>query len=334
MEIQEFNHQDFDVIIDVRSPSEFSHSHIPNAINLPVLSDAEHQYIGTLYHHHSIHAKFIGASMACKNIAALLEQYQHLGLSHHQKILIYCARGGKRSEALYTVLKSLHLRVFRLQQGYKGYRNLVLERLKQPWRFITLCGPTGCGKSEILQACDAFSIDLESLAHHYGSSFGSQATLKFGKQPSQKMFENKLDFSLSQKQEHMPLLIEAESKKLGDLIIPKALYENYQQGIFVLIKAPMQQRIERITKLYANMPSHIFFTAMQKIKPYLSNTIYQNLLHLWELQQLEEIASILIQKYYDRVYKIPKYHYEIQHTNLQDTLQFLQDLRKHYAPIS
>ncbi|WP_268785326.1 rhodanese-like domain-containing protein, partial [Roseovarius tolerans] len=39
----------FDEIIDVRSPSEFAEDHIPGAINLPVLSDAERARVGTIY---------------------------------------------------------------------------------------------------------------------------------------------------------------------------------------------------------------------------------------------------------------------------------------------
>lgn len=326
------DYRGFDVIIDVRSPSEYQHSHIPTAYNFPVLNDDEFKQIGTLYHQDSLQAKILGASIACKNIALLLEkiasQKQIAQLfSHKNKILIYCARGGKRSQALYEVLKNLDLQVYKLQEGYKGYRQLILCNLKTPYHFLTLCGPTGCGKSEIIQAYSQSSIDLENLAHHYGSSFGDLATLVLGAQPTQKMFENLLEFELSKKQIHSPLIIEAESKKLGNIIIPKELYDNYHKGIFIFIDAPIEQRIKRITNLYKTITQDFFFCAMHRIKPYISNNTFDDILQLWEKQALEKIAQILIEKYYDKVYKIPSYQYKIENKDLNEALKELKEIQ-------
>ena len=38
-----------DMIIDVRSPSEFENDHIPGAINMPVLNDDERAEVGKMY---------------------------------------------------------------------------------------------------------------------------------------------------------------------------------------------------------------------------------------------------------------------------------------------
>ena len=326
------SHAGFDTIIDVRSPSEFAHSHIPQAYNFPVLDDAQFRQIGTLYHEDSLRAKFLGASMACQNIAQLLQKATidptcAQILSHKRKILIYCARGGSRSQALYEVLKNLGLQVFKLANGYKGYRASVLVRLKAPHRFITLCGQTGCGKSEIIQALGEASIDLEALAHHYGSSFGSLATLKLGAQPTQKMFENLLESELAAKSAHAPLFIESESKKLGSLIVPKELYTCYQNSPTIAITAPLEDRIARITSLYRDLPESLFASAMATIKPYISTDLHTTLLTLWEKRDLAEIASILIQRYYDKVYKSAPHDYTIHHTDLATTLATLRELR-------
>ena len=319
----------YDAIIDVRSQKEFTHSHIPSAYNLPVLSNEEHQEIGTLYHKNPLQAKLLGASLVCKNISQMLQDPNLLPIfSHKHTILIYCARGGLRSESLYQVLSHLNLRVKKLQDGYKGYRQKVLEILQRDYSFLTLYGPTGCGKSEIIQACSDFSIDLERLAHHYGSSFGSMAEKVFGPQPSQKMFENLLAFELEKKAQQYPLLIEAESKKLGKLIIPKNLSTNYQNSPKILITAPIQERVLRIKNLYSHIDDSLFFNAMQKIKPYISGIFYEEILHLWNKKDFEKIALILIEKYYDKVYKKSQYDFELEHTQLDKSIQYIQTIRE------
>ena len=57
-------------IIDVRSPSEFYHDHIPGSINLPVLDDNERVEVGNMYKKNSpFQARKIGAALVTKNIS-------------------------------------------------------------------------------------------------------------------------------------------------------------------------------------------------------------------------------------------------------------------------
>ncbi|MDO7252602.1 tRNA 2-selenouridine(34) synthase MnmH [Helicobacter cappadocius] len=330
--------KEFDYIIDVRTPREYDYSHIPNSINLPVFSNEEHARIGTIYKQESpLKASILGASIACKNISALLdsisenEMLQAI-LNHKNKSIVYCARGGKRSEAMKTILGHIGFRVSKLENGYKAYRNEVLNYFNTPLkhRFISLCGPTGCGKSEIIEILEDSSIHLEKLARHYGSSFGGMATYYMGKQPSQKMFENILYEDIQNKQNQPILFIEAESRKLGNLIIPNSLFSGYHNGINILIQAPIEQRIGRIVKLYKNIPEADFFWAMEKIKPYIQKNIFAIIGKLWENQELEKIAEILIEKYYDKVYKIGKYSHIISNTNSVDTAKELLEFKEFY----
>jgi tRNA 2-selenouridine synthase len=127
IDIEDYLKADFDVIIDVRSPKEFEESHIPGSINLYVLNNEEHHEIGYLYKQVSKKiANKKGVIYILKNISHHLENNEF----ENKKILIYCARGGKRSESFYTILKQLGYDVYRLNKGYKGYRSYVTNYLR------------------------------------------------------------------------------------------------------------------------------------------------------------------------------------------------------------
>lgn len=303
----------FDLIIDVRTKREFSHSRIPNAINLPIFSNSEFEKIGLLYKQNPLQANFLGASIACRNIADILENNKNI-LKHKFKILLYCARGGNRSLSLYQVLKSLKFQVSRLEGGYKAYRNAVIDFLNSPIKrdFLTLCGNTGCGKSELIELNSTWGIDLEKLANHYGSSFGFIS----GTQPSVKMFENSLTNELMNKESSI-LLIENESKKLGNIIIPNTLYTAYQNSKKILITCDLECRIERTLKLYKDIKQDDFINTMQKISPYISKETKFEILKSWDNGDKRRIAKLLLVKYYDKVYKQIDCDFKVDSTNLE-----------------
>ncbi|PAF52860.1 tRNA 2-selenouridine(34) synthase MnmH [Helicobacter sp. 13S00477-4] len=330
------NFEAFDVIIDVRTPCEYDYSHIPGAINLPVLNNEEYAKIGTIYKQESpLKARIIGAAIACKNISNLLhlleydEKLQSI-LNHKNRFLVYCARGGQRSDSVCTILSHVGFRIQKLSNGYKGYRHNVVDYFSSPMNhfFMTLCGHTGCGKSELIQSQSSWSIDLESLAKHYGSVFGGTACFDNGGQPTQKMFENMLFETLLKKNNENILLIEAESKKLGNIVIPNSLFRAYHQHCVILIEAELSDRIQRIVKMYRNIPEHIFEFGIKKIKPYISNNIFTEVEKLWQKRDLNKIAGILIEKYYDKVYKIPKYSHKIMNKDMMGSVEEILEIKK------
>ena len=156
LEIAQFTKErnQFDAIIDVRSPAEFALDHIPGAINCPVLNNEERAEIGTLYKQVSpFAAKKLGAAIVSRNIALHLEQ-SFLDFPREWRPLIYCWRGGERSGALTHVLNRIGWKAMQLEGGYQGFRRVVIDDLEhaaKQFDFQVICGMTGSGKTRILQ---------------------------------------------------------------------------------------------------------------------------------------------------------------------------------------
>ncbi|OBV38724.1 tRNA 2-selenouridine(34) synthase MnmH [Janthinobacterium psychrotolerans] len=244
----------FDAIIDVRSPSEFAEDHLPGAINLPVLYDDERIRVGTLYKQTSaFEAKKVGAALIAKNIAQHIDTH-FLGHPQSWKPLVYCWRGGNRSGAMAHILARIGWPVVQLDGGYKEYRrhvNAELATLPAAFDFINvLCGPTGSGKSRLLQVLDkqgAQVIDLEQLAAHRGSVLGG---LPEADQPSQKAFESGLWQQLRQFDAAKPVFIESESKKVGRLRVPDALMDKMRAADCTAVQLSTSHRVQLLMEDY------------------------------------------------------------------------------------
>jgi tRNA 2-selenouridine synthase len=241
----------FDTLIDVRAPDEFAHDHIPGAINLPVLSNAERAQVGTIYKQDSpFMARKLGAALVAQNAA------HHLQTALADKPggwqpLVYCWRGGQRSGSFATILSQIGWRVAVLEGGYKSWRQLVRTQLYDtafPAPVVLLDGGTGTGKTDILTHAarqGAQVIDLEALAHHRGSIFGG-----IGGQPSQKLFETRLAQQVIQLDPARPVLIEAESNRIGAIRLPPALWDAMRAAQVVTVTATLEARTQFIARRY------------------------------------------------------------------------------------
>ena len=170
---------DFDEVIDVRTPSEFAEDHVPDAVNRPVLSDEERARVGTLYKQVSAFTgRKTGAALVSRNIARHIET-SFMDKPKSWRPLVYCWRGGKRSEAMVHILREIGWDAQRLEGGYKAYRRTVvgeLPQLVQHYSLRVVCGLTGSGKSRLLQTLSSLGaqvLDLEKLAAHRGSVLGN-----------------------------------------------------------------------------------------------------------------------------------------------------------------
>ncbi|MEJ1992780.1 MAG: tRNA 2-selenouridine(34) synthase MnmH [Maritimibacter sp.] len=245
----------FDEIIDVRSPSEYAEDHIPGAISLPVLSDEERARVGTIYvQDEPFKARKIGAALVAKNAAKHLEG-PLADRDGGWRPLVYCWRGGQRSGSFASILREIGWRVDTIKGGYKAYRSLVVKALYEAGftgRVVVVDGGTGTAKTRLLHqlaAQGAQVIDLEALASHRGSVFGPVGDA----QPAQKGFESALAAQMMRLDPTRPVFVEAESSKIGNIILPPALWKSMIHAPRFHISAPIAARAAHLVTEYEDL---------------------------------------------------------------------------------
>lgn len=255
---------DFTEIIDVRSPSEFDEDHLPGAINLPVLSDEERATVGTIYKDKPFEARRLGATLISANAARHLQTH-FSAKSKSYTPLVYCWRGGMRSNSLAHILRSIGWRAHVLQGGYKSFRKFVTQDTERicsnpALRLVILAGPTGVAKTRLLHTLrqkGAQILDLEALANHRGSVLGLPPHTT---QPTQKHFETRLWQALSEMGPARPVFTEAESNRIGCLHCPKALWKKLGSGSVINVELDLDQRAAFLLDDYphfAGDPQHL-----------------------------------------------------------------------------
>jgi tRNA 2-selenouridine synthase len=298
----------FDGVIDVRSPGEFADDHLPNAINLPVLDDDERARVGTIYVRESrFRARRIGAAIVARNISDHLEN----ALSDRPadfRPLVYCWRGGQRSASMAIILAQIGWRTTVLEGGYRTYRRRVQTRLYTdhlPHRFCLLDGGTGCAKTEMLSRLSALgvqSLDLEALAGHRGSLFGG---FEGQGQPGQKLFESRLLAQIEALDPSRPVVLEAESSKIGARVIPPALWKAMADAPCIELVAAPEQRANYLVNAYADIVSSraALDRALARLPVYPGRRRLEELTGLAEQNDFEGLARTVIEHYYDPAYE-------------------------------
>ena len=305
--ISSFEFNSNQIIIDVRSPSEYEEDHIAGAINLPVLHDDEYSHVGKVYKNDSpFEASRLGSAKVSKNISIYLEDF-FSGVDKNTEIIFYCARGGKRSRAFATVCKMVGWDPQIIEGGYKSYRQHVVtitRRISSNLSMIILAGKTGVGKTDILEFLKSKGeavIDLEALANHRGSVLGSSPTRK---QPKQKFFESQIYLALQELNMEYPVFVEAESNKIGNLFIPSELWRTMKKAPTIIIENNLENRVSYILEEYdpnflitKEIPT--LLSIIQKKYPQIN---YAKLKENSEKKNWKEFVSGLIIEYYDPLY--------------------------------
>ncbi|MBO9435867.1 tRNA 2-selenouridine(34) synthase MnmH [Ruegeria sp. R13_0] len=296
----------FDTVIDVRSPAEFAEDHLPGAINLPVLDNEERARVGTIYKQQSpFLARKLGAALVFRNAANHIEHR----LSHHKgnwRPLVYCWRGGQRSGSFTWTLQQIGWQADVVDGGYRTYRRLVKEYLYDqplPFQLIALDGFTGTAKTELLHHLDRRGVqvvDLEGLANHRGSLLGERP----GGQPSQKAFESALSAAFCALDPSRPVVVEAESSKIGDRILPPSVWTAMCAAPRIHIDAPLSARSAYLTRAYDDILSDTerLRDRLSPLRSHRGHEVVDGWLNLMSSGDKQALTRALMEQHYDPAY--------------------------------
>ncbi|SMX40163.1 tRNA 2-selenouridine(34) synthase MnmH [Octadecabacter ascidiaceicola] len=296
----------FDTVIDVRSPAEFAEDHIPGAINLPSLSNDERARVGTIYVQETpFKARKIGAALVARNVASYLDGPLK-DMDGGWRPLVYCWRGGQRSGSFASILTQIGWRAKVVEGGYQSYRNLVYGALYEdalPHRLILLDGNTGTAKTDILHRLKTLGVqvlDLEGLANHRGSLLGGMD----GGQPAQKGFETALACALAQLDPARPVIVEAESSKVGARIVPPSLWTAMKDAPRIEIEAPLDARAQYLANAYADVSANSEALAgkLEYLRRHRGRLV-DDWKALLETGAFKDLARALIEEHYDPTYR-------------------------------
>lgn len=296
----------YQLVIDARSEREYAEDHLPNAVNLPVVNDEEYAEVGTMHRESTHRAYLIGVSYALKNISRAIDDL----VSRHprdSRMLVYCFRGGKRSKLWFDALTTIGYRVERLPGGWKAYRGWVrdeLTRVPSNFTYHVLCGPTGCGKTRLLDALAAAGaqvLDLEALANHRGSLIGAIPGIE---QPTQKWFDSLLLQKLRSFDPARPVWVESESKKIGAIQLPLALMEAIRSARVFNINAPMPERVLLWRQDYAHFEREpeALLDRLRHLRPLIGGEEFALWQDLVAQRRMPELFERLMAAHYDPAY--------------------------------
>lgn len=289
------------LILDVRAPIEYVKGHIPGAINIPLFEDIERAEIGTLYKQQGKDLAIQrGLELVSPKMSLFVQQVK--SLAQQRRVHVYCFRGGMRSNSFAWLMNTAGIDAVILSGGYKAYRNHVLATFEQKRNWVLLGGNTGSGKTDILKVLHQQKfqvIDLEALAHHKGSAFGS---INEPKQLPQQQFEHHLYQAFVAQNPEQPILLEDESQTIGFNKIPYSLWLQMKQAPLVKIEIPFELRIQQLLKDYSTIDIPILKISVLKIAEKLGPEKTKQCLQHLDEGNLIDVARLALY-YYDKTYE-------------------------------
>ncbi|MDQ0195045.1 tRNA 2-selenouridine(34) synthase MnmH [Paenibacillus wynnii] len=297
-------------VIDVRSPSEYVESTLPDSLNIPLFDDQERAEIGTLYKQTSVQAaKERGLEVVSAKLPAFIKEF---GEIEGDKV-VFCWRGGMRSRTTATVLSLMDIHAYRLVGGFKAYRKWVLDELEnydfKPKSYV-IHGNTGTGKTSLLHRLKALGhpvLDLEGMAGHRGSIFGEIGL----RANNQKTFDSLLLEELNTLEQSPYVLFEAESKRIGKVVMPPFMAQQKERAIQIWIDMPIESRVRQILEDY--QPEQFkdqYISAFLSIKSRIHIPVAAEIERHLKADQFGEAVALLLEHYYDPRYDYTSTQYE------------------------
>ncbi|WP_320046647.1 tRNA 2-selenouridine(34) synthase MnmH [uncultured Ilyobacter sp.] len=302
------------ILIDVRTPKEYAAETISGSINIPVLLDNERVEVGTAYKQVSKEkAKELGIEFISKRLPGIFQEINNLN-KKYKKLVFLCARGGMRSSSMTALFSSLGYKCSKLTDGYKGYRKFIsedLSRTNSGIKYIVLHGRTGVGKTKILQQLETkgYSVlDLEKYADHKGSIFGAIGEKR---KQSQKRFESLIYEHLRENQ-HNYVLVESESKRIGDVYLPDTISDSMKDGLHLFLDTSLDHRVKILMEDYADASEEDILNCVNFLKKYIGKEKTESYSELTKSRNYAQLAAELVVDYYDPLYEksIKKWEYE------------------------
>lgn len=288
-------------IIDVRSPAEYEVGHIPSAVNMPLFTNEERAEVGTLYAQVGREAAIErGLHVVGPKLADFVSTAR--SIANGRPILACCWRGGMRSNSMAWLLRTAGMDVKTLLRGYKGYRGVVLATLDLPWKFCVVVGPTGSGKTTLLREKAARGeqvLDLEAIAHHKGSAFGA---LGEHAQPSTEHAMNLIYDALSRFDIERTVWVEDESRTIGSVCLPDAIYNALQVAQYYEVRVPREARVENLVHEYGVFTAEELIASFDRIQKKLGGERHAAAVAAVRAGDLRTAAGLALE-YYDRTYQ-------------------------------
>ncbi len=320
----EYRHQQT-LLVDVRSPAEYSEASIPGAINVPLFSNEERAEVGTLYKQQGkMIARRRGVVIAAPKIPDFVAQIEAARALSTLPVIIFCWRGGIRSLAMTTFMNLAGIPARQLSGGHKAFRRMVCDYFDNyQWpRIYVLRGLTGIGKTRILHQLAEQGepvIDLEKIANHRGSAFGGMG---LGEQPGQKQFEARLWGRLDELRDCPYLITEGESRHIGRRAVPPRFHQAMQHQTSLWLTTSMELRTEVILADYPDLEQlhGPIARALDSLRERLGNSSVNHFKQLLDTENWHLLIGRLMQDYYDPLYlhTKPQHHLEICYDSLDE----------------
>ena len=297
--LQESNRR---VLLDVRSPGEYAQGHIPGAISFPLFSDAERALVGTCYKQQGKEqALELGLELVGPKMAGFIKKAREQ--APERRLAVHCWRGGQRSGSMAWLFRQAGFDVVTLEGGYKNYRRFVLEGFEDvPLDLRVVGGRTGSGKTKILKQLEQLGeqiIDLEGIAHHKGSAFGS---IGEAPQPTVEQFENDLFHALCKLDPRRQVWVENESRSIGRVYIPAAFWVKMRDSTLFNIQIPESARIDNLLQDYLGTDKSELEAAFMRIDKKLGGQHLKSALEALQADDFATAARIALY-YYDKTYQ-------------------------------